>query len=77
MPSTYCMELKNPSYSTFMDATRAGAGISSANFDLSRLLAAIPNYQPSTAFREWVMRAEYDFLAELTEVECVRGWAFI
>lgn len=48
-----------------LDAVAAGAGISSARFDIDRLLAFAPQYHPVEGFRQWVRSARRRFLDEL------------
>ncbi|MDD2244658.1 MAG: glycosyltransferase family protein [Bacteroidaceae bacterium] len=49
------------------DAGLSGAGISSNNFELSKLIDFIPNYQPDKHFRDWVHQAEDLFIKEICE----------
>lgn len=50
------------------DARRAGAGISSDDFDLNALLQFLPSYRPPTGFRRWVSCAESLILGEIRQV---------
>ncbi|MEP1094440.1 MAG: glycosyltransferase family protein [Cyclobacteriaceae bacterium] len=52
-----------------IDATKAGAGISSEIFELDRLLAYLPEYKSVQAsFSEWCGAAEKVFIQNLTDV---------
>jgi len=49
-----------------VDAERAGAGISSDTFDLTKLIEFIPQYKPNKNFRKWAKSAELFFIHHLT-----------
>ena len=46
------------------EASLAGAGIVSDDFELDKLLEYIPNYQKNTSFRDWVQQAPWYILKE-------------
>lgn len=50
-----------------VDASRAGAGIASAEFNLSKLIDFMPYYRENSRFHDWVRKADEIFLKELTE----------
>lgn len=50
------------------DAVRAGAGISSENFDLTKLMEFCNDYEPSPVFKEWVRSAPELILKELEDI---------
>jgi len=49
-----------------VDAERAGAGISAATFDLTKLINYMPYYQPNISFNLWVKSADLFFTHHLT-----------
>ena len=49
-----------------IDAEQSGAGISSDTFDISKLIAYLPNYRPNPGFMAWLDQAESIFIEELT-----------
>lgn len=49
-----------------IDAERAGAGISSSTFNLTKLIDFMPRYKPNTSFGKWVKNADNIFLHQLT-----------
>ena len=52
-----------------LDATKAGAGVSSEIFDLEILLEYLPNHKDlGDDFREWCNKAQDDFLKALTDI---------
>jgi len=52
-----------------LDAVKAGAGIRSDSFDLSKVIAYLPGHQSVTAtFKAWADRAEEVIVRELTQV---------
>lgn len=50
------------------DAVRAGAGIASDRFDLSKLLKFSEGFQPNPHFREWVLSASELIVSELENI---------
>ena len=56
------------------DAMNVGAGIASAEFNLSSLLEFLPSYQPNTAFASWVHKGIFIFLRELRLEEKQGNW---
>lgn len=50
------------------DAHRAGVGIASRKFNLTKLINYIPSYTPNNDFRVWVDSAEQRILSELAKV---------
>ncbi len=51
------------------DAVGAGAGVTSSEYNIERLIESIPDYRANTPkFREWVESAEQRFLKLLTEI---------
>lgn len=53
-------------YCNMIDAERAGAGVGSADFNLSVLIDFIPKYQVNHNFRSWVANAEKKVMESLT-----------
>lgn len=51
-----------------IDGEISGAGFKSSTFDVSKLLAYIPKYQPDPNFENWLKKADAVFLKELTDL---------